>query len=165
MQLPDEAITYQFQSLLVPTGEDWTAAAELRSKQFIHPARFKEVARRVELAKGQVAAERELRNVPPEALPIDSAFIDLPQLLLEGLRRKNDLSDLGRILGQAARLREQADCIVVLGAGGDGLSGRALVEALRSRHHNELPAETRMGVPRLYFAGDNFDNDALQELR
>jgi glucose-6-phosphate isomerase len=165
MQLPDEAITYQYQSLLVPTGEEWTPAAEMRTRHFIPPAAFKDVARKVELAKGQVAAERELRNVPPEALPIDSAFIDLPQVLLDGLRRKSDVSDLGRILGQAARLREQADCIVVLGAGGDGLGGRVLVEALRSRHHNELPTETRMGVPRLYFAGDSFDNDALQELR
>ncbi len=165
MQLPDEAIAYQYQSLLIPNSEDWSAAAELRSKHFIHPARFKEVARRVEQAKSQVAAERESRNVPPESLPVDSAFIDMPQTMLDGLRRKSDLSDLGRILGQASRLREQADCIVVLGAGGDSLGGRVLVEALRSGHHNELPTETRMAVPRVYFAGDSFDNDALQELR
>ena len=149
MQLPDEAITYQFQSLLVPAGEDWSAVAELRSKHFLQPARLKEVARRVEQAKGQVAAERELRNVPPEAMPIDSAFIDLPQNLLDGMRRKGDLSDLGRIFGQAARLREQADCVVVLGAGGDGLAGRIFFEALKSSRHNELPAEARMGVPRI----------------
>jgi hypothetical protein len=32
MDLPDEAIVYYYQSLLVPAGEDWTAAAELRAR-------------------------------------------------------------------------------------------------------------------------------------
>src|SRR5947209_7201674 len=70
MQLPDEAVTYEYQSLLVPPAEEWGPAAELR-------ARF---------------------------------------------------------------------------------------DALRSSYHNELPAETRLGVPRVYFDGNNLDNDALQEL-
>src|SRR6516225_3165375 len=121
MQLPDEAITYQYQSLLVPTAVEWTAAAELRAKHYLSPALLKETARPVEQARGQVVAEREMRNVPPEALPLASAFIDLPQNLLDGLRRKSDASDLGHIMAHAAILREQADCIVVLGAGGDGL--------------------------------------------
>src|SRR4029077_4467929 len=43
------------------------------------------------------------------------------------------------------------------------LGARALFEALKSAHHNELPPETRLGVPRVYFAGDNMANDALQE--
>ena len=30
MQLPDEAISYQYQGLLIPAAEDWTPAAELR---------------------------------------------------------------------------------------------------------------------------------------
>jgi glucose-6-phosphate isomerase len=165
MQLPDEAISYQYQSLLVPPGEEWTAAAELRSKHFIHPSRLKEAVRRVEQAKSQVAVERELRNVPAEALPFDSGFIDLPQVLLDGLRRKGEQSDLARIMASAERLREQAGTVVLLGAGGDGLGARVLFEALCSAHHNELPTEVRMGMPRLHFAGDSFDNDALQELR
>src|SRR5205085_2015269 len=41
---------------------------------------------------------------------------------------------------------------------------RALFEALRSAYHNELPPETRLGVPRIYFEGNNADNDSLQDL-
>ncbi len=44
------------------------------------------------------------------------------------------------------------------------MGARALFEALRSAYHNELPPEKRLGTPRLYFEGNNADNDALQEL-
>jgi hypothetical protein len=37
LELPDEAITYNYQGLLVPAGEDWTAAAELRAHHFLLP--------------------------------------------------------------------------------------------------------------------------------
>ena len=37
MQLPDEAISYNYQSLLIPPAEEWTAAAELRGKHFLNP--------------------------------------------------------------------------------------------------------------------------------
>src|SRR4051812_44792581 len=165
MQLPDEAISYNYQSLLIPPAEEWTAAAELRGKHFLNPQRIKDLAKRADQAKSQTAIERDIRSVPADQMPVDSGFIDLPQNLLDGFRRKQDASDLGHILNLAAVLREQADCIVVLGAGGEGLGGRVLFEALKSVHHNELPSELRMGVPRLYFAGDSFDNDSLQELR
>ena len=61
-------------------------------------------------------------------------------------------------------MREAADRVVVLGVGGCYLAARLLFEALRSTYHNELPPETRMGIPRIYFEGNNFDNDALQDL-
>src|SRR5262249_14397351 len=54
--------------------------------------------------------------------------------------------------------------VVVLGIGGSYLGARALFEALRSAYHNELPPEKRIGVPRVYFEGNNLDNDAMQEL-
>jgi glucose-6-phosphate isomerase len=56
------------------------------------------------------------------------------------------------------------DRVVILGTGGLSLGARALCEALRSSHHNELSSETRMSVPRIYFEGNNFDNDAFQDL-
>src|SRR5207253_5679575 len=71
---------------------------------------------------------------------------------------------LGRILLRAAKLREQADRVVILGIGGSYLGARALFEALRSGYHNELSPENRSYVPRLYFPGNHVDNDALQEL-
>jgi glucose-6-phosphate isomerase len=164
MQLPDEAITYNYQALLAPAGEEWTAAAELRAQHFLSPARLKDLAPRLVQCRSQVAADREARNVPPEMLPMEAGFIDLPQNTLDNHRRKGENSDLGRVLGLANRLREQADRIVLLGAGGCYLGARALFEALRSSYHNELPPETRLGVPRIYFEGDGVDNDALQDL-
>src|SRR5262249_33733909 len=35
---------------------------------------------------------------------------------------------------------------------------------LRSTYHNELRPDARFGVPRIYFEGNNLDNDALNEL-
>jgi glucose-6-phosphate isomerase len=164
MELPDEAIAYNYQTLLAPTGEEWTAAAELRAKHFVAAARLKELSPRLLQCRSQVAAERELRNVPPENLPLDAAFIDLPQATLDAYRRKGDASELGRTLNLAGRLRDETDRIVLLGMGGAFLAGRALFEALKPVYHNELPAETRLGVPRIYFEGNNCDNDGLQDL-
>jgi glucose-6-phosphate isomerase len=111
-----------------------------------------------------VAAERGLQQVPPELQPLEAGFIDLPQELLDHHRRKGDASDLGRILTHAALLRSQVDRVVVLGIGGSYAGARALFEALRHTHHNELKPDARLGVPRLYFEGHNVDNDSLNEL-
>ncbi len=164
MQLPDEAITYQYQSLLVPTGEEWTAAAEMRAQHFLPPGLLKDLVPRLMQVRSQVAADRELRQVPPELQPLDAGFIDLPQKLLEQDRRQKDTGPLGRILARANRLRDDADRVVVLGIGGSYMGARALFEALRSGYHNELPSKDRSGTPRIYFEGNNADNDALQEL-
>ncbi|HXG12004.1 MAG TPA: glucose-6-phosphate isomerase [Gemmataceae bacterium] len=164
MQLPDEAIVYDYQSLLVPPGEGWDPAAELRARHFLPPARLKELAPRLMQIRSQVAAERELQQAPPELQPLEAGFIDLPQKLLDQQRRRGDSSELGRVLTVATYLRDQVGRVVVLGVGGSQLAARALFEALRSCHHNELPPEVRLGVPCFYFAGDNFDNDALQDL-
>jgi glucose-6-phosphate isomerase len=164
MELPDEVVSYQYQSLLAPAVEQWTPAAELRARHFLSGQRLKDLAPRLMQCRSQVAADREMRNVQTDNLPLDAAFIDLPQNTLDQYRRKGDASDLGKVLALANRLRQQTDRVVVLGAGGSSLGGRALFEALKSSYHNELPAETRMGTPAIYFAGDNFDNDALQDL-
>jgi glucose-6-phosphate isomerase len=164
MELPDETITYNYQALLTPVGEEWTAAAELRARHFLPPAKLKELTPRLNQARSQAAADREMRHVPPEYLPLEPGFIDLPQATLDQHRRKGDASDLGRTLALAARLREEVDRVVILGVGGSALGARALFGALKSAYHNELPPETRLGVPRIYFAGDNLDSDALQEL-
>ena len=117
MELPDEAVVYQYSSLLAPVLEDWTAAAELRAKHLVAPSRLKDLTPRLMQCRSQVAADREMRNVPPEAMPLDAAFIDLPQQLLDQFRRKGDASDLGRCLALANRLRDEADRVVFLGVG------------------------------------------------
>src|SRR5688572_24388574 len=55
MELPDEAITYNYQGLLAPCNEEWTAAAELRAGNFVSPARLKELHPRLLQCRSQVA--------------------------------------------------------------------------------------------------------------
>src|SRR5262245_23030791 len=90
MQLPDEAISYHYQSLLVPPAEEWTCAAELRARHFLPPNALKDLVPRLLQVRSQVAAERELRQVPPEMQPLDAGFIDLPQKTLEQDRRQKE---------------------------------------------------------------------------
>jgi glucose-6-phosphate isomerase len=148
----------------VPTAEEWTTEAELRARHYLPPNLLKDLTPRLLQVRSQVAAERELKQVPPELKPLDAGFINLPQDTLDQHRRQGDASTLGRILAHATRLRNEVDRVVLLGIGGSYLGARAIFEALRSAYHNELPAESRLGVPRLYFEGNNLDNDALQEL-
>jgi glucose-6-phosphate isomerase len=164
MQLPDEAITYSYQSLLIPPVEDWTTAAELRTQHYLPANLLKDLVPRLLQVRSQVAAERELKQVPAEQQPLEAGFIDLPQKTLELDRRQKDAGPLGRVLARAAFLRDQVDRVVVLGIGGSYLGARALFAALRSAYHNELPPKDRSNQPRLYFEGNNFDNDALEEL-
>jgi glucose-6-phosphate isomerase len=164
MQLPDEAISYQYQNLLSGIAEEWTPAAELRAKNCISPNRLKELMPRLLQIRSQVTAERDLQQVPLELQPLDSGFIDLPQKTLDEHRRKGDASVLGRVQALANRLRSDVDRVVILGIGGSYLGARALFEALRSAYHNELPTDARLGTPRIYFEGNNADNDALQDL-
>src|SRR5262249_16109871 len=42
MQLPDEAIAYDYHGLLIPVNEEWTPAAELRQQHFLAPAAVKD---------------------------------------------------------------------------------------------------------------------------
>ncbi len=165
MQLPDEAISYQFQNLLLPAvEEEWTPLAELRSQNFLSPARLKEISARVLQVRSQVVAERELKNPPPEMKPLDAGFIEYPQQMLDSHRRTGEASLLGRILSLSEKLKSEVDRVVVLGIGGSYLGAKALFDALRSPYHNELPAKDRAGIPRIYFEGNNVDNDSLADL-
>jgi len=164
MQLPDEAVSYDYQGLLAPPHEDWSAAAEVRARHFLAPARLKEVQPRLLQVRGQVAAEREMQQVPPELQPLDAGFIDGPQKTLDAYRRLGEASPLGHVLKNAHRLRDQADRVVILGSGGSSLGAQALFGALCHSYHNELPPEKRLGTPRFYFEGNGAENDALQDL-
>ncbi len=164
MQLPDEALVYQYTNLLVPAAEPWGAAAERRLRHFLPLARLKALVPQLLQVRSQVAVERDLKQVPADQQPLDAGFIDLAQQTLDQHRRKGEGSPLGRVLETAARLREEVDQVVVLGVGGSSLGARALFEALCSACHNELPPAARHHRPRMYFAGDAFDNDVLQDL-
>jgi glucose-6-phosphate isomerase len=164
MQLPDENIEYYFQRLLAYPHETWTPLAELQSQHFLAPERLDAIKREATEIRGLVGAERELMNVPGKARALQAGFIDQPQKMLDQFKRKQDASELGKIIRVAARLREDVDRVVILGVGGGYLGAKALFDALCHTHHNEMPANLRMRRPRIYFAGNTFDNDSLQEL-
>jgi glucose-6-phosphate isomerase len=164
MQLPDESIVYHYQSLLATLGDEWNPAAEMRAKHFLNPARLRALSTQLTQVRSQLAAERELKEVPAELQPLDAGFIDLPQQTLDAHRRKGEASELGRVLELASRLKAMVDRVVILGIGGSYLGARALFEALCNCYHNEMLPQNRPGVPRIYFEGNNVDNDALQDL-
>lgn len=164
MELPDESLAYQYHGLLLEAAEEWTPAAELRARNFLAPARLKALQPQLTQVRSQIAAERDLQQVPSELKPLDAGFIDLPQKTLDDYRRKKEESVLGNVLRLATRLREEVDRVVVLGIGGSYLGARALFEALGHTYHNELPTKDRPGKPRIYFEGNCLDNDALHDL-
>jgi glucose-6-phosphate isomerase len=164
MQLPDENIEYRYQRLLAQPPESWTPLAELQGQHFLPPEKLDQARRVATDVRSQVVATRELVSVPAKDQPLQAGFIDLPQKLLDGYKRKQDASDLGRVLRVAQRLRDTVDRCVVLGIGGSYLGAKALFDALCHTHHNELPAKLRMGKPRMYFEGNSVDNDSLQDL-
>jgi glucose-6-phosphate isomerase len=164
MQFSDEAIDFNYQGALCPLAEAWTSLAELQSQNYLQPEHVEAVKQSMMQIRQQVASERQLKDPPAKLRPLDSGFIDYPTYLLDQYRRKGDTSELGRILTQAKRLSQEVDRVVVLGIGGSFLGAKALFDALAQTHHNELPDRIRMGKPRLYFEGNNVDNDALQDL-
>jgi glucose-6-phosphate isomerase len=163
VQLPDENVDYQFQRLLVRPHEWWTPLAELQSQHFLAPERLEAIKPAAMNVRGRIAAERELQNIPAKELPLQPGFIDLPQKYLDNFRRKQDASEVGRIIRTAHRIKENFDRVVVMGVGGSSLGAKALFQALCHTHHNEMPAKMRMGKPRVYFEGNSLDNDSLQE--
>jgi glucose-6-phosphate isomerase len=164
MQLPDENIEYQYQRLLNRHQEHWTPLAEIQSQHFLSSERLDAVKQWLTSVRSRVAAERDLVNVSAKDQPLHAGFIDLPQKLLDGFRRKPDASELGKVIRLANRLKESVDRVVVLGIGGSSLAGRALFESLCHTFHNEMPVKLRMGKPRVYFEGNSLDTDAFQDL-
>lgn len=74
-----------------------------------------------------------------------------------------DREELERILLAAARIREQAEVLVVIGIGGSYLGAKAALEFLGHSFHNNLPVSKRPG-PEVYFAGTNLSPRYLLHL-
>jgi glucose-6-phosphate isomerase len=164
MQLPDEAIDFNYAGCLLSHPQAWTPLAEIQPQHLIPPERMEAMKSQIMQLRQQVLAERQMTNPPAKLLPLDSGFIDLPGKLLEQYRKKGDGSDLGRIILAAHKLKEEVDRVVVLGIGGSYLGARALFDALCPTYHNELPERMRMGSPRVYFEGNSVENDSFQDL-
>lgn len=140
----------------------------LLGKTGISQAELDTLAPQLEAARSEVLKDVTLWNeggkVPAEKDPLDAGFLELPERLLGEYRSKGDASELGRIIACGNRLAELVDRVVVLGIGGSYMGARALMEGIGHPYHNELPRAQRKGRPRLYFEGNNVDNDAAQGL-
>ncbi len=86
---------------------------------------------------------------------------DKPYMAFEHLL--DDTAQHAQIRRVATRLRKNFDTLLVVGIGGSDLGARALLGALVSAHHNELPPARRKGM-KVYFAGDTTDPAPLTEL-
>ncbi len=148
MQLPDEAIAYQYQGLLVPAAEEWTPAAELRRQHFLPPAKLKELiaaaacrcaARWPPSASCRTRRRRCSRSTPASSTCRRRLLDELPP-------QAATPASWAASCSLASQLREQVDRVVVLGIGGS-LPGRprALRGACAAAYHNELPAKDRAG--------------------
>lgn len=151
-------LVYNYSALL--TAPD---APRIVRESALLPSDMQWLAPRLDACRSEVLADAELFRsggaVPPEKQPLDAGFFELPELLLGPQR-----SELDRIVRTADRLARQSDRVVVLGIGGSYMGARALMEACCHPYHNELHRARRGGRPRMYFEGNNVDNDAVQGL-
>ena len=103
-------------------------------------------------------------KIPAEKQPLDHAFFDMPERLLAEYKQSRERSELGRILATAERIKNRVDKVVVLGIGGSYMGAKALLDSCCQPYYNELSRADRGGCPRIYFEGNNLDNDASQAL-
>ena len=95
---------------------------------------------------------------------LDAEFFRFPEETLADYERHREKSDLGRIFKVANGIHDEIDAVVVLGMGVSFLGPRALMEACCDPYHNELTRGARGSKPRMYFDGNDFDNDASASL-
>ncbi len=154
---PIDPIAYDYSALIVPATEP-----AIFRQRALGPQDLKWLAPRLDAARhevlGDVALLAKRAAVPPEKEPLDAAFFDLPERLLG-----RDRPLLERMIEVGNRLAE-VDRVVVLGIGGSYMGTRALFEACCHPYHNELSRAARRGRPRIYFEGNNIDNDAIRGL-
>ncbi len=102
--------------------------------------------------------------IPEGKQPLDAAFYLMPERLLAEYQQDRRGSELARILAVAKRFQETLDRVVVLGIGGSYMGARALMDACCQPYWNELSRGARGSRPRMYFEGNNVDNDASRGL-
>ncbi len=113
---------------------------------------------------GRRPAVGRRRGAAEEKIPLDAGFHLLPNRLLADLKNNKANSEVARLNATADRLASQCASVVVLGIGGSYMGARALLEACCHPYYNEVAPTQRNGRPRIYFEGNNVDNDALQGL-
>ncbi len=111
----------------------------------------------VKMLAGQIAT-------PDTKQPLDAGFYLMPEKLLSEYEADRQESELGRILKVTKQLMSEVDRVVVLGIGGSYMGAKALMDACCQPYFNELTRGQRGSRPRIYFEGNNVDNDASQGL-
>ena len=106
----------------------------------------------------------ESGQIPDERQPLDAGFMELPERMLEAYRTDRQSSELGRILETAQRIQQSVDRVVILGIGGSYMGARALMESCCQPYYNEYSRAERGGRPKIYYEGNNVDNDWSQGL-
>ena len=151
-------IVYDYSALIVPD-----AAPSIVRETGLSEADLRWLAPLLTNARQQVLDDLTLFKkggpVPVEHQPLDAAFFDLPERLLG-----EDRAMLDDIIATADRLAGEVDRVLVLGIGGSYMGARALMEACCHPYYNEISREARGGRPRIYFEGNNVDNDSVAGL-
>ena len=101
---------------------------------------------------------------PESKQPLDAGFYMMPEKLLADYEADRTGSELGRILAATKSMMADVDRVVVLGIGGSYMGARAIMDACCQPFFNELSRGDRGSRPRIYFEGNNVDNDASQGL-
>lgn len=129
---------------------------------------LKDLGPQLEAARAEVMADADLwaagAEVPADKEPLDAGFHLLPDRLLAEQAEKGADSELSKIQATADRLAGECKSVVVLGIGGSYMGARALLEGCCHPYYNEAPEEARGNRPRIYFEGNNVDNDAATAL-
>ncbi len=103
-------------------------------------------------------------DAPADKQPLDARFFWLPEEQLQAYEQHRENSELGRIFKLANSIHNEIDAAVVLGIGGSYMGARAMMDACCDPYHNELSRAGRGSRPRMYFEGNNVDNDASAAL-
>ncbi len=151
-----EPLRFDFQGALIP--QFGITAAQLETLQ----PRLLAAREEVLVTDQQLYAAPA--SIPVAKQPLDAGFLEMPERILDAYQSDRANSELGRILTAAARMRNAVDKVVVLGIGGSYMGARAMMEMCCQPYFNEYSRAERGGRPRMYFEGNNVDNDWSQAL-
>lgn len=91
-------------------------------------------------------------------------FFDLPMQQYEAYQKEREASPLGRVFDVGTGLNDHIDAVVVVGSVEATAAARGIFRSCCDPYHNERSRADRGSRPRIYFAGDTFDNDDLAAL-
>ena len=155
---PLAPIAYDYSGLIAPQD-----ASQIVQQTGVTKADLKWITPRLAAARQEVlknlASYNRHEAIPEEMQPLDAGFLELPERLLDDQRPLLD-----EIVSAGDRLAQEVDRVLVLGIGGSYMGAQALFEACCHPYHNEISRKRRGGRPRIYFEGNNADNDSVQGL-